>query len=74
MMNQIRISHAVLAYRRREGISQGQFGEKFGVSAQAVSKWEREICCPDITLLPHIAKVLGLTIEEMLFGLPALDK
>ena len=67
-MKQICISSAVLAYRRRTGISQGQFGALFGVSAQAVSKWERDISCPDIMLLPDIAKVLGVTIEEMLGG------
>ncbi|MBO5510174.1 MAG: helix-turn-helix transcriptional regulator, partial [Clostridia bacterium] len=32
----------------------------------AVSKWEREISCPDITLLPDIARVLGVSIAYLL--------
>ena len=47
-------------------MSQTSFGELFGVSAQAVSKWEREISCPDITLLPEIARVLGVSIAYLL--------
>ncbi|MBR5123518.1 MAG: helix-turn-helix transcriptional regulator, partial [Clostridia bacterium] len=38
----------------------------FGVTPQAVSKWERELSCPDITLLPAIAKVLGVSVGYLL--------
>ena len=65
-MNTLRISAALRAYRRENSMSQTSFGELFGVSAQAVSKWEREISCPDITLLPEIARVLGVSIAYLL--------
>ena len=65
-MNSIRISACVRNFRREHSMSQTSFGELFGVSAQAVSKWERELSCPDITLLPEIARVLGVSIAYLL--------
>ena len=53
-MNKIRIGECILKYRREQGISQGEFGSHLGVSAFAVSKWERELSCPDISLLPEL--------------------
>ena len=65
-MNTLRISASIRAYRRENSMSQTSFGELFGVSPQAVSKWEREISCPDIILLPEIARVLGVTVSYLL--------
>ena len=66
MMNKIRIAECILNYRKERGLSQGEFGKLIGVSAFAVSKWEREICYPDIFLLPDIADLLGISIDELL--------
>ena len=52
--------------RRERRMSQTEFGDLFGVTPQAVSKWEREISCPDIILLPGIAKVLGVSVGYLL--------
>ncbi len=65
-MNRIRIASAVRDYRQAHNMSQTAFGKLFGVSAQAVSKWERERCCPDITLLPSLSRVLGVSVEYLL--------
>ena len=65
-MNKIRIGEYILSYRKERGMSQGEFGELLGVSAFAVSKWEREICYPDIFLLPDISRLLGVSIDEMM--------
>ena len=65
-MNTLRISTAIRAFRREQRMSQTVFGEYFGVTAQAVSKWERELSCPDIILLPEIARVLGISIAYLL--------
>ena len=40
--------------------------EKLGVSPQAVSKWENDQTCPDISLLPLLAKILGVSVDELL--------
>ena len=46
-------------------ISQTEFGELMGVSAQAVSKWEREVCYPDVTMLPLLARILNVEINDL---------
>ncbi len=66
MKNNIRIGECILNYRKERGISQGEFGELLGVSAFAVSKWERELCYPDIFLLPDISDLIGVSIDEMM--------
>ena len=66
MKNNIRIGECILNYRKERGISQGEFGELLGVSAFAVSKWERELCYPDIFLLPDISDLIGISIDEMM--------
>ncbi len=66
MKNKIRISECIFNYRKKHGLTQGEFGDLLGVSIQAVSKWERELCYPDIFLLPAISDIIGVSIDEML--------
>lgn len=66
-MSRISIAERILRYRQENGVTQAQFAEKLCVSAQAVSKWERIICYPDITLLPLLAEVLGVSVDDF-FG------
>ena len=66
-MCRILIGERILEYRRKHGINQQKFGEMLGVTSQAVSKWERDVCCPDISLLPELAEVLGVELREF-FG------
>ena len=58
----------IAALRREKGLKQDELAEKLGVSAQAVSKWENDQTCPDISLLPLLAKTLGVTVDELLSG------
>lgn len=51
--------------RKQSGFTQDYVAEKLGVSAQAVSKWENDIACPDIMTLPNIAELYGITIDEL---------
>ena len=53
-------------FRKEKGLTQEELAETVGVSAQAVSKWELG-SMPDAALLPAVADVLGVTIDE-LFG------
>ena len=53
--------------RRSTGMTQDALASRLGVSAQAVSKWERAVCCPDISLLPALADTFGVSID-LLFG------
>ena len=49
-------------------MKQNELAEKLGVSAQAVSKWENDISCPDISMLPSLAAVLGVSVDALLSG------
>ncbi|MBP3305846.1 MAG: helix-turn-helix transcriptional regulator [Oscillospiraceae bacterium] len=62
------IGSRIAARRREKGMSQENLAEKLGVSSQAVSKWENDASCPDISLLPTLAKLLDLTVDELLTG------
>ena len=66
MKNKIRIGECILNYRKEHGLTQSEFGELLGVSTQAVSKWERELCYPDIFLLPDISNLIGVSIDAMI--------
>ena len=63
-MKKVMISDMIKAYRRRHKLTQAQFGDIIGVSPQAVSKWERQECYPDITFLPDLAALLGCTVND----------
>ena len=52
--------------RSRLDLTQGDIAGSLQVSAQAVSKWERGENAPDITLLPELAKLLGVTVDRLL--------
>lgn len=54
--------------RREKNLTQDELSERLGVSAQAVSKWENDQSCPDISLLPELAGILGITVDELLTG------
>lgn len=54
--------------RRATGMKQDELAEKLGVTPQAVSKWENDVSSPDISLLPQLAQLLGITIDELLSG------
>lgn len=56
--------------RKEKGLTQDYISERLGVSPQAVSKWENDISYPDITLLPELAKILEVTVDELLSDKP----
>ena len=66
-LSTIRIGEAVKAYRKTNGISLKQMGDLLSISPQAVHKWEQGITYPDITMIPQIAALLGISISA-LFG------
>ena len=52
--------------RKNAGLTQEDVAQHLGISPQAVSKWENDLSCPDIMLLPEIAKLYGITVDELL--------
>lgn len=52
--------------RKRLGITQDRLAEQLGVTAQAVSKWENDQSCPDITMLPKLAEIFAISVDALL--------
>ena len=59
-----RIAHL----RKEKGLTQEELAGHMGISPQAVSKWENDQTCPDISALPRLSKLLGVTVDELLEG------
>ena len=62
----------IAAHRKRLALTQDALAEQLGVTAQAVSKWENDQSCPDISMLPKLAEVFDITIDEVL-GVPSKE-
>ncbi len=62
------IGKNITAFRKDAGMTQEDLAGQIGVSAQAVSKWETGVSMPDILLLPVIADVFGITVDEIYTG------
>ena len=65
-MTQIKINEQIAFLRKQKGMTQEGLVQALGVSNQAVSKWESAQCCPDINLLPDIANVFLVSIDELM--------
>lgn len=64
----------ISALRKEKSLTQEELSELLGVSPQAVSKWENDLSCPDIMLLPNIAEIFNVTVDELLGGKKATEK
>ncbi len=62
------IGQFMAALRRANGMTQKQLAEKLNVSDKSVSRWERDECAPDLTLIPVIAEIFGVTSDDILRG------
>lgn len=67
-MDQQKMGKFISSLRKEKGLTQQELAEKLGVTDKAVSKWERGIGCPDISLLVPISEILGISINELLLG------
>lgn len=52
--------------RKEKGMTQKELAEELHITDKAVSKWERDVACPDTQTLPNLAEVLGVSVEELL--------
>ena len=67
-MNQAKIGKLIAKLRKEKGLTQQELGEKVNVGSRAVSKWERGLTLPDITIINELSKILGITSDELLKG------
>lgn len=67
-MNYNKIGNFIAEKRKEKGLTQKELAEKIGVTDKAVSKWERGLGCPDVSILEVLASTLDVSILEILKG------
>ena len=67
-MNLIKIGKYIASKRKSLGMTQKQLAEKLGMSDKSVSKWERGVCLPDVSVYKELCSILGISLNEFLAG------
>lgn len=60
--------------RKEKNMTQKQIADLMNISDKTISKWERGLGCPDVSLLPELSQILGVNIEEILLGKIVLNE
>lgn len=60
----------IASLRKERGMTQKDLAEKMNVTDKAVSKWERNLSCPDVNSIPRLAETLGVSVEELMNAAP----
>ena len=60
------IGETIASLRKEKGMTQNKLAEKMNVTDKAVSKWERDLSCPDVNTISKLADVLNVSVEELL--------
>ena len=66
-LNTEHIGALIARLRKEKGMTQQELAAQLGITDKAVSKWERSLSCPDISILPQVAEILGVTVDDLLF-------
>ena len=67
-MDIIKIGKYIAGKRKSLGMTQKQLAEKLGMSDKSVSKWERGVCLPDVSVYKELCSILGISLNEFLAG------
>jgi len=67
-MNYDKVGSLILSLRKEKRMTQKNLAEKMNISDKTISKWERGMGCPDVSLLHELSSVLGINIEKLLMG------
>lgn len=65
-MNNQSLGTMIRALRTERGMTQLDLARQMGVTDKAVSNWERDLSIPDVSSLPRLAELLGVSVEELL--------
>ena len=47
-------------------MTQSELAEKMGVTDKAVSKWERDVCCPDVSTIPKLSELFEVSVDDLM--------
>lgn len=72
-LNTENVGALISRLRKEKGMTQQELADKLQLTDKAVSKWERGLACPDISILPQIAEILGVSVDDLLSN-PKTDK
>ena len=67
-MDFVKIGKYIASKRKSLGMTQKQLAEKLGMSDKSVSKWERGVCLPDVSVYKELCSILGISLNEFLAG------
>lgn len=73
-MDNVKIGRLLYTLRKENGMTQMQLAERMNISDKTVSKWERGIGCPDISLLSALARIFSVSLDELLEGELAVNR
>ena len=63
----------IASLRKEKNLKQEDLAQMLNISPQAISKWENDLTCPDISILPELSKILNVSIDELLIGKKELN-
>lgn len=63
-----KVGKLILSLRKEKCMTQKQLADKMNISDKTISKWERGLGCPDVSLLRELSEILGVNIEKILLG------
>ena len=70
----MKLNENIASLRKKKGLTQEELAQVFGVTNQAVSKWESAQSCPDVALLPEIAAYFGVSVDALMGMEPSLTR
>ena len=62
------LGHRIADLRKESGMTQLDLAGKMGVTDKAVSKWERDLACPDVNSMARLAGIFGVSVDELMQG------
>lgn len=73
-MNKKTLGTMISSLRKEKGMTQLELANMLNVTDKAVSKWERDISCPDINSLPRLAEILEVSVDDLMQSKNNLDR
>ena len=67
-MDCIKVGELILSLRKEKEMTQKQLADAMNISDKTISKWERGLGCPDVSLLSELSNILGVNLEKLLLG------